>query len=126
PRTVEGEDFDPTRRELCPDGACVGVIGSNGRCAECGAASSHAADAVADAAAATEEAAQDAMDEMAGSGEAAAAAAAGSDPVAACRALAEKGAWGEALAVCEKAHELMPDDMALEHAVQQARAAAEQ
>ena len=25
-------------RELCPDGACVGVIGPGGRCKECGAA----------------------------------------------------------------------------------------
>ena len=29
-------DFDPTNRELCPDGACVGVIGSDGTCKECG------------------------------------------------------------------------------------------
>jgi len=27
--------FDPDRR-LCPDGACIGVIGPNGRCNECG------------------------------------------------------------------------------------------
>jgi hypothetical protein len=26
--------FDPTRR-LCPDGACVGVIGPDGRCTVC-------------------------------------------------------------------------------------------
>ncbi len=42
PREIEGNEFDPDRRELCPDGACVGVIGSNGRCAECGAASAQA------------------------------------------------------------------------------------
>lgn len=36
PREVEGDDFDPDRRELCPDGACIGVIGSDGRCGECG------------------------------------------------------------------------------------------
>lgn len=35
PREVEGDDFDPDRRELCPDGACIGVIGSDGRCSEC-------------------------------------------------------------------------------------------
>lgn len=29
------DGFDPHRR-LCPDGACVGVIGENGRCSECG------------------------------------------------------------------------------------------
>ena len=39
--------------------------------------------------------------------------------------LAEQGAWDQALEVCKKAHELMPDDMELEHAYQQAQAAAE-
>lgn len=29
--------FDPDRR-LCPDGACIGVIGPSGRCNECGRA----------------------------------------------------------------------------------------
>ncbi|MBK8482227.1 MAG: hypothetical protein IPL40_13845 [Proteobacteria bacterium] len=29
---------DLETRELCPDGACIGVIGSDGRCKECGAA----------------------------------------------------------------------------------------
>jgi hypothetical protein len=28
-----GDDFDD--RELCPDGACVGVIGDDGRCKRC-------------------------------------------------------------------------------------------
>jgi hypothetical protein len=28
-------DFDP-QRKLCPDGACVGVIGDDGRCKVCG------------------------------------------------------------------------------------------
>ena len=27
-------DFDD--RELCPDGACIGVIGAGGHCSECG------------------------------------------------------------------------------------------
>lgn len=27
--------FD-SRRRLCPDGACIGVIGADGRCGECG------------------------------------------------------------------------------------------
>jgi hypothetical protein len=31
--------FDSERR-LCPDGACVGVIGPDGRCSECGRATS--------------------------------------------------------------------------------------
>lgn len=30
-------------RELCPDGACIGVIGPDGRCKECGAAGSTSA-----------------------------------------------------------------------------------
>ena len=29
-------EFDAAGRELCPDGACVGVIGPDGRCKECG------------------------------------------------------------------------------------------
>ena len=39
PRVVEGDSFDPSQRELCPDGACIGVIGPDGRCKECGAPS---------------------------------------------------------------------------------------
>jgi hypothetical protein len=34
--------FDPTRRKLCPDGACVGVIGEDGRCRVCGRAEAEA------------------------------------------------------------------------------------
>jgi hypothetical protein len=30
--------FDPNQRRLCPDGACVGVIGEDGKCKVCGAA----------------------------------------------------------------------------------------
>jgi hypothetical protein len=32
---TEAGGFDPTRR-LCPDGACVGVLGDDGRCKVCG------------------------------------------------------------------------------------------
>ena len=32
----DAETFDPTRRKLCPDGSCVGVIGDDGRCRVCG------------------------------------------------------------------------------------------
>jgi hypothetical protein len=32
---MEDSDFDPTRH-LCPDGACVGLIGPDGRCTVCG------------------------------------------------------------------------------------------
>ncbi|MBI5489096.1 MAG: hypothetical protein HY905_17305 [Deltaproteobacteria bacterium] len=35
--TIEDDEpFDPDRRELCPDGLCVGVIGPDGRCKVCG------------------------------------------------------------------------------------------
>jgi hypothetical protein len=34
--TMEETTFDPRRRRLCPDGACVGLIGDNGRCKVCG------------------------------------------------------------------------------------------
>jgi hypothetical protein len=30
------EDFNPDERELCPDGACTGVIGDDGKCKVCG------------------------------------------------------------------------------------------
>ena len=36
--------FDP-RRRLCPDGSCIGVIGADGRCTECGARDAEAPDA---------------------------------------------------------------------------------
>jgi hypothetical protein len=32
------DDLDLERRELCPDGRCVGVIGPDGRCGTCGLA----------------------------------------------------------------------------------------
>jgi hypothetical protein len=35
------EDF--TDRSLCPDGSCIGVIGSDGRCKECGRSATPAA-----------------------------------------------------------------------------------
>jgi hypothetical protein len=28
--------FNPAKRRLCPDGACIGVIGDDGRCRVCG------------------------------------------------------------------------------------------
>ncbi|MDB4971488.1 MAG: hypothetical protein JWN44_7177 [Myxococcales bacterium] len=33
--SADGETFDPDRA-LCDDGACTGVIGSDGKCKECG------------------------------------------------------------------------------------------
>ena len=46
------------------------------------------------------------------------------DPVAKCKELADQGAWSEALDVCTKAHQAEPENMAIEHALQQAQAAA--
>jgi hypothetical protein len=28
--------FDPATRRLCPDGTCIGVLGADGVCGECG------------------------------------------------------------------------------------------
>lgn len=36
--TMTDEDIDFEHRRLCPDGACIGVIGPNGRCKLCGRA----------------------------------------------------------------------------------------
>jgi hypothetical protein len=33
-----GDELDLTTRQLCPDGACIGVIGADGRCKVCGRA----------------------------------------------------------------------------------------
>jgi hypothetical protein len=33
---LDSESFDPRRRRLCPDGDCVGLVGSDGRCRICG------------------------------------------------------------------------------------------
>ena len=32
----EEPEFDPATRRLCPDGSCVGILGRDGRCTECG------------------------------------------------------------------------------------------
>jgi RNA polymerase subunit RPABC4/transcription elongation factor Spt4 len=40
---TEDAPFDPTRRKLCPDGACVGVIGDDGVCRVCGRTEAQAA-----------------------------------------------------------------------------------
>jgi len=31
--------FEPARRELCPDGSCIGLVGADGRCKVCGTVS---------------------------------------------------------------------------------------
>jgi hypothetical protein len=33
---TEESSFNPADRRLCPDGTCVGLIGSDGRCRACG------------------------------------------------------------------------------------------
>lgn len=33
---MSAHEFDLVSRELCPDGACIGLIGPDGRCKECG------------------------------------------------------------------------------------------
>lgn len=45
---VLGEMAEWQRRQLCADGSCVGVIGSDGRCKVCGKAASAEAEAEAD------------------------------------------------------------------------------
>jgi len=34
--TPTSDSLDLDNRVLCPDGACIGVIGPDGRCMECG------------------------------------------------------------------------------------------
>jgi hypothetical protein len=36
---MEKTAFDPASRRLCPDGNCIGLIGPDGRCKECGRSS---------------------------------------------------------------------------------------
>ena len=81
---------------------------------EAGSAAGDAAKAATDSAHGMAASAKDAAAGMAGSA------------VASCRAMAESGDFSGALEVCKKAHEMMPDDLALEHAYQQAQAAAGQ
>jgi hypothetical protein len=89
------------------------------------ASAQEAADAASEKAAKMAEGAKEKATEAAAAAEAAAVELTAGDPAAKCSELAAKGAWSEALEVCEKAHEAEPDNMAIEHALQQARAAAE-
>ena len=96
-----------------------------------GEAAAAAREAAAEATDAAKEAAQAAGD-AAGDAAAGAAAAAGeaadsvtgAAAVTLCKELAGKSDWISALDVCKAAHEHAPDDMAVEHALQQAEAAA--
>jgi len=38
PLDSSSEDAFDSERELCPDGACIGLIGADGKCKECGRA----------------------------------------------------------------------------------------
>jgi hypothetical protein len=74
--------FDSKRR-LCPDGSCVGVIGSDGRCSVCGRNASGKPDmALVGAARADDTTADDTLAEDAREDEAHAVAAAGGSPAA--------------------------------------------
>jgi hypothetical protein len=33
---TENKSFDLSRRRLCPDGSCIGLLDESGRCKECG------------------------------------------------------------------------------------------
>ena len=85
-----------------------------------GQAASEAMDEAEAAAAAAGEAASEAASEAADAVEGAL-----SDPVARCLKLASEQAWADALEACTEAHEQKPDDMAIENALQQAKAASE-
>jgi hypothetical protein len=37
-RAMSEATFNPSKRRLCPDGACIGVVGDDGRCRVCGRA----------------------------------------------------------------------------------------
>jgi len=84
---------------------------------------SGAMDSAKEAASGAMDSAKEAADGAAGS--VAGALAADPSPGDLCRGLAEKGAWDEALEVCKQALAVAPDDLELQHAVQQAEAAAE-
>ncbi len=43
PDFKDRDAFDPNERELCPDGACTGLIGVDGKCKVCGQAGAAAA-----------------------------------------------------------------------------------
>ncbi|MGD8560977.1 MAG: zinc-ribbon domain-containing protein [Desulfarculaceae bacterium] len=34
--TQDDQGFDPDKRQACSDGMCIGIIGPDGRCTECG------------------------------------------------------------------------------------------
>jgi hypothetical protein len=56
----ESKSFDASRRRLCPDGACIGLLDESGRCKECGLAAGGRATAPAAAPALEDDEAEDA------------------------------------------------------------------
>jgi hypothetical protein len=87
-------------------------------------AAADVADAAGEVADDAVEATRDAADAAADAAEGAAEAVTGAAAVTLCKELAAKSEWINAVDVCTKAHEAAPDDMAVEHALQQAQAAA--
>ena len=98
---------------------------------QAGDAASNAAESARDTAAGAADAASDAAnniqqeaEEGTGSLMDAAAGALGGSPADVCKKLAAQQNWEKALDICREALKLFPNDMELEHAVQQAEAAA--
>ena len=90
---------------------------------EAAAAAQEAAAAAGDAAAEAVDAAVVAAEDAAAAAGEAAEEVTGAAAVTLCKELAAKASWIDAVGVCERAHEAAPDDMAVEHALQQAQAA---
>jgi|SRR5579872_6675042 len=61
--SAEETEFNPKQRRLCPDGACVGLIGDDNRCKECGAFAGTGTDPAADSGADTWDGAKDGSDD---------------------------------------------------------------
>jgi hypothetical protein len=87
-------------------------------------AAEEATEAAVDAAGEAADAAVDAAEDAAAAAGDAAEEVTGAAAVTLCKELAAKASWIDALGVCERAHEAAPEDMAVEHALQQAQAAA--
>jgi len=92
--------------------------------AAAGAAAAEAVDAAEEATEAAVDAAGEAAEDAAAAAGDAAEEVTGAAAVTLCKELAADASWIDALGVCERAHEAAPDDMAVEHALQQAQAAA--
>lgn len=103
-----GEDAEQARETASEAGAKAREAAE-----DVGAAAERMADEAGRAAERAGEEMERAADEMPGQ----------ADAVARCKELAAQEAWAEALEPCTAAHAARPDDMAIEHALQQAKAA---